>query len=305
MTIRILIALCCSAPALLAQTPCLMVEGTDIRGGDLARAFPAFAGIPLESPLAQAPLPGGTRTFSVSELQSLGTRFSVHLDSPREVCFRIATESLDRDRVAEAMRATLGIPHDDAHVTVVETSSGPVPVGKMAFTRATLGAPASPDQRAPVLWRGDIVYNGNRHFAIWAKVRITVPVRRVVAVSNLRSGFVIEAGQIRTETVEGFPEVAGHTMAMEQMIGLAPLRAVAAGDEVRVDNLKQPNAVNRGDLVRVEVRHGATRLVLNGLAESAGHLGDTIQIRNADSSRIFRARVEGKGIVLVDTGGEN
>lgn len=312
MRIRDLITCCwlitaVCVPAALGQSPCLVVDSTDIRGIDLARALPVFSGIPPEVPIAQAPLPGSTRTFSVSELQSLGSRFSVRLESPGEVCFRIATQPLDRDRVAEAMRASLGIPPGDVQVTIIETIAGLVPAGTMEFPRATLGAPASPDQRAPVLWRGDIVYNGSRRFAIWAKVRITVPVRRVVAVANLKPGVIIEAGQIRTETVEGFPVVAGQALTMEQMMGLAPLRSVAAGDEVRADNLKQPNVINRGDLVRVEVRRGSTHLVLNGLAESAGHTGDMIQIRNPDTSRTFRGRVQSKGNVLVDTtsGGEN
>jgi flagella basal body P-ring formation protein FlgA len=51
----------------------------------------------------------------------------------------------------------------------------------------------------------------------------------------------------------------------------------------------------------VEVRLGRARLVMNARAEAAGRTGDTIAVRNPESSRIFQARIEGKDRVLVDT----
>jgi len=301
MTTRCLTICCWLVPCALAQTPCLTVAGEQILGSDMARAVPALAKISPNVPLAPAPLPGNTRVFYLSELQSIGARFSIHVLDVREVCFRLATEDLNRERVTEAMRRALRIP--DARIELLETSAGPVPVGAIEFDRENLGAPAAPDQRTPVPWRGDIVYAGNRRFPISAKVRITAPVSRLVAVEPLRPGVAIKPNQLRAELVESFPLAGNGSPSIEQIAGMTPLRPIAAGTEVRLDNLTRPNDVNRGDMVHVEVRIGAAHLALTGRAESAGHIGDTIAVRNPDSSKVFQAMVEAAGKVIVERPG--
>jgi flagella basal body P-ring formation protein FlgA len=49
----------------------------------------------------------------------------------------------------------------------------------------------------------------------------------------------------------------------------------------------------------VDVFAGATHLELEGLAESSGSVGEFISIRNPESKKRFRARVEGRGRVSV------
>ena len=301
MTTRCLTVCCWLIPCALAQTPCLTVTGEQIRGSDVARAVPALAKISPNVPLAPAPPPGNTRVFYLSELQSIGARFSIRVVDAQKVCFRYATEDLNRDRVTEAMRKALRVP--DARIELLETSAGPVPIGAIEFERENLGAPAAPGQRTPVPWRGDIVYAGNRRFPISAKVRITAPVSRLVAVEPLRPGVAIKPSQLRSEIVESFPLATNGVLSIEQIAGMTPLRPIAAGAEIRLDNLTRPNDVNRGDMVHVEVRIGAAHLALTGRAESAGHIGDTIAVRNPDSSKVFHAMVEAAGKVIVERPG--
>ncbi len=301
MTTRCLTVCCWLIPCALAQTPCLTVTGEQIRGSDVARAVPALAKISPNVPLAPVPPPGNTRVFYLSELQSIGARFSIRVVDAQEVCFRYATEDLNRDRVTEAMRKALRVP--DARIELLETSAGPVPIGAIEFERENLGAPAAPGQRTPLPWRGDIVYAGNRHFPISAKVRISAPVSRLVAVEPLRPGVAIKPSQLRSEIVESFPLATNGVLSIEQIAGMTPLRPIAAGAEIRLDNLTRPNDVNRGDMVHVEVRIGAAHLALTGRAESAGHIGDTIAVRNPDSSKVFHAMVEAAGKVIVERPG--
>ena len=301
MTTRCLTVCCWLIPCALAQTPCLTVTGEQIRGSDVARAVPALAKISPNVPLAPAPPPGNTRDFYLSELHSIGARFSIRVVDAQEVCFRYATEDLNRDRVTEAMRKALRVP--DARIELLETSAGPVPIGVIEFERENLGAPAAPGQRTPLPWRGDIVYAGNRRFPISAKVRISAPVSRLVAVEPLRPGVAIKPSQLRSEIVESFPLATNGVLSIEQIAGMTPLRPIAAGAEIRLDNLTRPNDVNRGDMVHVEVRIGAAHLALTGRAESAGHIGDTIAVRNPDSSKVFHAMVEAAGKVIVERPG--
>jgi flagella basal body P-ring formation protein FlgA len=294
MKILLLIAY---VPLAVAQTPCISVTASQILGADLARAVPAFAGIQADSPLAPAPPPGSTRVFYSSELQSIASRFSLAISLPSEVCFKFASEPLNRERALDEMRKTLNIP--DSKVELLEASPAVVPIGKMEFTREGLGAPAAPDQRTPVSWRGNIVYAGDRRYAIQAKVRITAPLMRVVAIEPLKSGLPVKVEQLRQEAFEGFPPSKISSPVPDQLVGMIPIRPIAAGGEVRLDNLTRPNDVNRGDMVHVEVRFGGAHLALMGRAEAGGRVGDVVAIRNPESSKVFQARVESRDRVIV------
>jgi flagella basal body P-ring formation protein FlgA len=291
-------------PLALAQAPCASITGSQILGADLAGAVPAFSGIQADTPLAPAPLPGTTRVFYSSELQSIASRFSLAISRPSEVCFRFATQTLDRERALDEMRKALNIP--DSKVELLETNPALVPIGKVEFTREGLSAPAAPDQRTAVFWRGNIVYAGDRRYPIQAKVRITAPLKRVVAIEPLRSGVPIKVEQLRQEVFEGFPPVKSRSSAPDQFVGMIPVHPIATGAEVRLDNLVWPNDVNRGDLVHVEVRFGGAHLALMGRAEAAGHVGDVVAIRNPDSTKVFRARIEARDrVIVLPNQGEN
>jgi hypothetical protein len=57
--------------------------------------------------------------------------------------------------------------------------------------------------------------------------------------------------------------------------------------------------VERGDRVAVEVHSGAARLAFEAKAESSGRAGHSVLVRNPENDRLFQAKVEGKGKVLV------
>ncbi|HVW07456.1 MAG TPA: flagellar basal body P-ring formation chaperone FlgA, partial [Bryobacteraceae bacterium] len=85
----------------------------------------------------------------------------------------------------------------------------------------------------------------------------------------------------------------------ESVAGMAPVRSIAPGAEVRRENLVRPNDVNRGDTVQVDVQFGAAHLSFSGHAESAGHVGDTVSVRNPESNKMFQAVIAGPGRVAV------
>lgn len=301
MTRRVLI-LCFAASGWAAgQMPCPTVTGSYILGKDLARVVPAFQAVPAGVPIAPSPIPGAVRRFSVAELRTLASRFSISETAFDDVCFQIKTEPLNREHLIEAMMAALKVP--DARIEILETSGETVPAGRIEFRRENLGLPANPYRSLPVIWRGDVIYAGDSRFSIWVKVRLTVIAKRLTAVENIRAGVAIKAGQVAEEAVESFPILAKPLRSLTELEGLVPVRSIAAGAEVRPDDVTRPSEVVRGDLVHVEVRMGAARLALTGRAESSGRVGDLVPVRNLESSRIFQARVEGKASVIVQLRG--
>jgi len=301
MILRIVVALWCASRIAPAQAlPCEPVEGDRILGKHLAAALPEFRDIPPETLLGNMLPPGSKRTLHAAELASFAERYSIQLHSPRDVCFEWPMESLDRNRVMQAMRESLGDP--DAHIAIAETSLNPVPRGRLEFPRESLGRPASPAQKDPVLWRGVVIYGGDQRYPVWATVRVTVPCERATAIEALRVGQPIDPRQLRIEHAACFPASGSAARKSPFSIqGLVPVRPIAAGAEIRPELLVPPNDVNRGDVVQVEVRCGAARLALAAKAESSGRNGDFVALRNPSSNKLFQARVEGKDKALIET----
>ena len=277
---------------------CIPVEGDQILARDLAMAVPAFAAIPPQTPIALAPAPAVRRVFRFFEVESIARRHSVALEAAADICFERPMETLDRGRVLEAMRLSLAIP--DANIEIVEISQFPVPHGRLEFRREGLGLPASLSSRTPVTWHGEIIFGEKHRFTVWARVVLTAPVRYLVAAGNLKRGEPISPGQVREESAERFPLLGDLALRADQVVGRLPLRDIQDGKEIRLPLLAMPLDVSRGEMVEVEVRSGATRLAFTGRAESSGRAGDTIAIRNLTSSRIFQARVNGKGRALLE-----
>jgi flagella basal body P-ring formation protein FlgA len=260
-----------------------------------------FQVLPSDTLLGNMPPPGSKRTFHAPELASLAQRYFIRLDSPHDVCFEWPMEPLSHDRIIEAMRESL--PGLDVRIEIAEASLYPVPRGRLEFPRETLGRPASAAQKDPVLWRGAVIYSGDRRYAVWARVMVKTTCERLIAVETLKPGQPVRPPQVRVEQGECFPspEQSGQSPPGLPM-GLVPARAIPAGAEIRPGFLVPPNDVDRGDAVSVEVRSGAARLAFTAKAESGGRSGDFIAVRNPSSNRVFRARVEGKDKVLVQTG---
>jgi flagella basal body P-ring formation protein FlgA len=300
MMFRVVLVLCCLARFAPAQeSACRHFEGDRIVARDLADTLSAFNRLPPETLLANAPLPGSRRVFHAPEILALAHRYSLDLPSAPDVCFEWAMGPLDRKQVMDAMRAALQIP--EARIEIAETSTNPVPPGRIEFTRQHLGIPASPDQRAPVLWRGDVIYGADRRYAIWARVWLQAQCTKVFTLEVLRPGHPIEGNQLRAQSAECFPDRDRVTTA-GQFVGTVPLRSIAAGAEVRADLVTRSNDVNRGDMVEIEVWSGGARLAFSARAESSGRSGETITVRNPNSKSIFRARVSGKDRAVVQAG---
>ncbi len=271
---------------------CLAVEGERVTAGDLAPILPALSSLPADTEVGYAPVPGTRRFYHAPELHRLAMRYNLVLNAAGEICIERAMEPLAPQRVIDAMRTALGNP--EARIEIVELSRYPVPRGEIQFARATLLARGA----TPALWRGFIRYGSQSRFAIWARVKITVRSTRIVATKNLPAGHRIEAAQLRVEECEIFP-VNQPTLSLDQVLGLVPRRSITSGAVLAASLLDVPNEVERGDVVQVEVRSGAARLLLEGRAQASGRRGDAIPIRNLTTGKRFSARVADKDRVVL------
>ncbi len=264
---------------------CLPVVDDPIRAQDLAAAIPEFAG--RTELLGPAPAPGSRRAFGVPELRRIAARLGVAAASP-ETCLEWPLEPLTAERVlADLVKAA----PPGAHITVLDFDRHPVPGGALSFSRPAL---------AGALWRGTVRYRERRTVPVWAKATVSLPSMVVVAARILPARQPIPAAALVLESrdVGAFGARAAATAAT--VAGKLPRRTIRAGEVVLENLVADSPDVARGQRVSVEVESGAARLSLEAQAQTAGRVGDRIQLKNPQSGRRFRAVVSGKGKVHID-----
>lgn len=274
---------------------CRPVSGDRILGSDLAAASPVFASLAPGAVIAYAPQPGARRFFGAAELTRLAHANHLAVAGLSSVCFERAVAPLDPDAVRAAMLKSFGAA--GTRIEILELSKFPAPKGTIVFPRASLARMFSSDT---AVWNGYVEYGDKSHFPIWARVRLTVHETRIVAAADLNPGRAVRQGDVRVEEADEFPREPAPFSSLDAVVGRIPRRVIPAGSPVTAAVLAEPNDVDRGQTVVVEVHSGAAVLKLEAQAEGAGHRGDLVPVRNAASGKVFRARIKDRGLVLVE-----
>ncbi|HYL72692.1 MAG TPA: flagellar basal body P-ring formation chaperone FlgA [Bryobacteraceae bacterium] len=276
---------------------CRAVNGERIFAADLSWAVPAFSVIPRDTIIGYSPVPGSRRILQYPELKRIGARFGIPTPPDAEACFEWRLNPVQAEDVRLAMLESLHTPL--VRVELLETSQGLAPAGKLEFPLSGLSASAGIDPATPLMWRGYVLYGDRRKFSLWARVRISATMTRVVAKEALPPMGAVEESQIRLETYDGFPLRNDIARNLEEVVGRVPRRTIRAGFPVFRSDLSEPFDVLRGEMVQVTAVSGAAQLELDAIAEASGRRGDSISFRNPRSGKSFRARVEGKGRAAV------
>lgn len=278
--------------AALTVTSCLAVSaGSDqILAGDLAAAIPGLTVPAREVPVALAPAPGVQRIFRVAELRRMAERYGWSGEPDADICVERPVAPPDPERFLAAMRKAM----PDADIAILDYGRQSVPAGEIEFLANGLRTGT-----ADALWIGYVRYARTRRFSVWARVKVLVPVTRLIAAVDLEPGRAITPEQVRSQTQPGFPPAVPVLASGVEAIGKWPRTAIRAGTAIRATMLENPQEVVRGDTVTVDVFNGGAHLQLEAVAQGSGAMGETVAVLNPDSHRRFSARVEGKGKVSV------
>lgn len=283
----------------LAAVPdgCHKIQTDIILARDVAAAIPAFAQIPGDFSLGFVLASGEPRILRGADLQRIAKNQKIELDGLPDVCFARETfvpqaEQLRAAMLAELSAAELNIA--GAKIEILSWSQQPAPVGELVFPHDGLQFPQGSGPQREVLWHGYVRYGEDHRFPVWAKVRITANVTRVVAAVGIPAGKPIQAAQVRLENCEDSPFDDTVLHSLDEVVGDVPKSSLRAGSVIRRAQIDRPPDVARGDLVVVEVFTDGAHLKLEGRAESAGLKGSTILVRNLSSGKDFPARVTGK-----------
>ena len=220
----------------------------------------------------------------------MAARFGWDWQPDADICFERSVSPPDPAQFLAAMRKAM----PEADIAILDYGRQPVPAGEVEFPTHGL-LPAS----GGALWTGYVRYAGTHRFSVWARVKVLVPVTRLLATVDLLPGRAITADEVHAETRPEYPPSIPLLSRCEEAIGKWPRTTIHAGTSIRASMLGNPKLVLRGDTVTVDVFNGAAHLELEALAEESGALGETIAVLNPDSHKHFPARVDGKGRVSV------
>ncbi len=275
---------------------CIVVDTDRIYAADLARAHPAFQDVDPGIPIGYAPLPGLKRVFTTAQLQRLLRRHGVDEPGGDRLCVERETVLLSEPKLREAIEDAAG---PDITLDILDFSRKPVPPGELQFDLSGLRIPLTASPDTPVLWRGRVAYGQRKSVPVWARVRISKPAQQVVAVRDLSAGETIGSADVEVRIADVFPTVDPPIDEIEAVVGATLRRSVRNGAPLHRAELRLPNDVERGQIIRVEVTSGTAYIRFDGRAETAGRRGDRILVENPASRKRFSAVVAGPSHAIV------
>ena len=285
----------------IAETECLQVPGDRIHAGDLAQKVGAFRNVSADVEVGLAPLPGGRRTLTATELQRIAAKNGIHETIQSDLCVQMQTRLPQVEEIKQAIELELQNQKvQNATVEILDFSRYQVPEGKLQFTKAGLTPPAQNNSALQaVLWRGRMIYGGSRSVPVWARIRMFVEAEVPIAAKDIAAAATIGDDDVTVETRRVFPFGGAPLAEARTVTGKRTKRALKSGDPITAAVLENPKEVERGDKVEVVVSGGAVQLRLDAIAESSGQVGERIPIKNVANGKRFQAIVESKGHVTV------
>jgi len=283
----------------LSRADCIQLSSDKIVAGDIAKVVPVFQILDPQTPIGFAPLPGVQRVLSPRDLALAARRYQLDTGTQLpSVCVERAVRPLSRDDVLAAVRQALALP--DAHLELLDFGGQPAPPGQLEFLLPALPKPRADVPDKSVVWRGRLIYDGHQSVSVWARIRLTADRRILIAAESIAAGAVIAAAQVREVESPEFP-FPGASLTREQAAGKVARRGIAAGEKLTPEMLSDPKEVRSGDTVRVRVVDGLATLALDAVAQTSGNKGEMVQVHNPSTGKNFRALVEDKNRVVVNT----
>ena len=118
----------------------------------------------------------------------------------------------------------------------------------------------------------------------------------VVAASNLPAGHVLQRDSLKLDKLDAEKVSKGHYLELQGLEGQELVRAVRAGEPIKLSDLRPTLLVRRGDLVLMTVGSPKTfEISVKAEAMQDGKMGEQIRLRNTESGRTLAGIVTGKG----------
>ncbi|MEO0475384.1 MAG: flagellar basal body P-ring formation chaperone FlgA [Planctomycetota bacterium] len=128
--------------------------------------------------------------------------------------------------------------------------------------------------------------------------RVQQRVIAVVAAEKISRGDLITRRQVRLREVliDDFQQAyLGQTSLITGQVASGTINP---GELITASSVELPVAVKRRQRVAVELNNGGIKITFNGIAQSEGAVGETIEVQNAATGQRFNATVVARGKVV-------
>lgn len=275
---------------------CIPITGDRISGADLATADSTLAVFPVAITVAFSPPPGSSLILGAAEIARIAKLHAVVLPAPpSDVCFAFAMHKISHEEAIAAMQRSLP---SGASVDIVELAATDLPVGELRFSLTGLAPATDPRQTDVQVWRGFVQYTPTRRASVLARVRVRNGLEELVLTSDVPRGTVLTKEMFSTTPIPGLVPRQPVATRPEQALGRVAKTDLKAGQRIPLASVALPFAVQRGDIVSVEIRSGSARLQLDAIAQRTGRDGEVMDFLNPLSGKTFKARLEGSRAII-------
>lgn len=138
---------------------------------------------------------------------------------------------------------------------------------------------------------------GRRPWTIYIPVNIVSTLEVVVATKALQRGHLLTAGDLEIVKQTAHSPSDAYVSALDQALGLEVKQRVSQGSKIRIDMLKKPNLVKKGQRVTIHSTAKGLHVSSAGIAMSNGSEGARIRVKNIKSARIVEGVVQADGAI--------
>lgn len=119
----------------------------------------------------------------------------------------------------------------------------------------------------------------------------------VISTLVINRGDTIQRNQLKLQENEITRSPRGFYHRLDQVAGMSAKRRIRAGQIVSPDLIDQPQAVKRGEKVKIVAQRDGISAAMAGEALEKGSVGDVIRVKNLSSEKTIEAKVVEAGVV--------
>jgi flagella basal body P-ring formation protein FlgA len=261
--------------------------------------------------LGKSPRVGHAERLTAAEVQrlvraQLGARFGaagerIAWQGARATRLEIAAAAYDGAAIVAAAVAHATRSLEGAEIRAAEAAPALLlPAGEVTLRARDAGPARRPYSRMVV--RVDVLLDGEFYRSVVVPLLVAQPAHALVARRALGAGQLVVAEDFETRPLD-LAALRGEAALIEEAVGRPLARPLAAGEALLRGAVREPLAVNRGDVVTLRLKSGAVELESRALALSSGGVGQTVQVKPGASDATLLALVLSEGVVQLARGG--
>ncbi|HEX2055865.1 MAG TPA: flagellar basal body P-ring formation chaperone FlgA [Nitrospiraceae bacterium] len=186
----------------------------------------------------------------------------------------------------------------EVHVTLGEPQQPiGVPPGTVALT---VTSPDGSDSVGRRVFQVHVAVNGVVFRMIEATTEVAVYADMLTPVRLIKVDEEIEASDVTMIRLPLTDLKLPYATDPQEVVGKAAARPLTPQVPIRLNALRRPFVVRKGDRVMIEAKMGGLSIQTAGVTKGNGELGQTVTVSNTDSGKDVRGKVVGPGVVRVD-----